>query len=246
MLLLKLRQPQWVYELADDFVESGYVKDYSESLFDGDKPVDKLTFLRFVEDLYNQSKDLDPRLTLNPTTTIGAARDRLYSFFHEDLTVVGHVDHDTIGLSLLDLYVITDGQMDLSELLTLVDGVYELDRAKSLDLGQQQPMTQNSYEEFSLDNPIYTMFERFTEAGVLRGYPEEFFASGRTLTAYEFAQAMARLLGSLPSGDDKRVALITAGVSAEELVRAYVFTHLQLSQLSQQIEGISGNLVQPE
>ena len=59
-----------------------------------------------------------------------------------------------------------------------------------------------AYDDVPRDHWAYNALDYLTERGVLEGYPDGFFKGDRTLTRYEFAQAIARLLDSVGTGAD--------------------------------------------
>jgi hypothetical protein len=58
----------------------------------------------------------------------------------------------------------------------------------------------SAYDDVDTDHWAYNALEYLTERGVLEGYPDGFFKGDRTLTRYEFAQAVARLLDTIDAG----------------------------------------------
>lgn len=65
--------------------------------------------------------------------------------------------------------------------------------AAALDDGSPAVVTR-AYDDVPLDHWAYAALDSMAEQGVLEGYPEGFFKGQRSLTRYEFAQAIARLL----------------------------------------------------
>src|SRR2546428_7356385 len=57
-----------------------------------------------------------------------------------------------------------------------------------------------AYDDVDKDHWAYNALNYLTNKGVLEGYPDGFFKGDRTLTRYEFAQAIARLLDSIDQG----------------------------------------------
>jgi uncharacterized coiled-coil protein SlyX len=55
----------------------------------------------------------------------------------------------------------------------------------------------SAYDDVPTDHWAYNALDYLTEKGVLEGYPGGFFKGDRTLTRYEFAQAIARLLDTI-------------------------------------------------
>ena len=55
----------------------------------------------------------------------------------------------------------------------------------------------SAYDDVPTDHWAYNALDYLTQRGVLEGYPDGFFKGDRTLTRYEFAQAIARLLDTI-------------------------------------------------
>jgi len=90
----------------------------------------------------------------------------------------------------------------------------------------------STYEDVQPDHWAYTALDYLTEEGVLEGYPDGYFKGDRTLTRYEFAQAIARLLDTIESeGADEQVNIMAETLRAE-------FSD-QLEQMNKSIEGIN-------
>ena len=68
-------------------------------------------------------------------------------------------------------------------------------------LGVSVASASTAYDDVPRDHWAYNALDYLTDRGVLEGYPDGFFKGDRTLTRYEFAQAIARLLDSMGSGD---------------------------------------------
>ena len=68
-------------------------------------------------------------------------------------------------------------------------------------LGAGNAYAGSAYEDVSRSHWAYNALDYLTARGVLEGYPDGFFKGDRTLTRYEFAQAIARLLDSMDSGN---------------------------------------------
>ena len=70
----------------------------------------------------------------------------------------------------------------------------------------------SSYEDVQPDHWAYNALDYLTEQGVLEGYPDGYFKGDRTLTRYEFAQAIARLLDTInTNGADEQVNIMPWG-----------------------------------
>ena len=61
----------------------------------------------------------------------------------------------------------------------------------------QNAKAASAYDDVPTDHWAYNALDYLTEKGVLEGYPGGFFKGDRTLTRYEFAQAIARLLDTI-------------------------------------------------
>jgi hypothetical protein len=73
-----------------------------------------------------------------------------------------------------------------------------------------------SYDDVPTDHWAYNALDYLTEQGVLEGYPDGFFKGDRTLTRYEFAQAIARLLDTIGNeGSDEQVRIMAETLRAE-------------------------------
>jgi len=80
--------------------------------------------------------------------------------------------------------------------------------AALLIFGVSSAFAATAYDDVPTDHWAYNALNYLTERGVLEGYPDGFFKGDRTLTRYEFAQAIARLLDTIETGnasDDIRV-----------------------------------------
>jgi hypothetical protein len=60
---------------------------------------------------------------------------------------------------------------------------------------------QSSHAEIPTNHWAYAALDALARKGMLEGYPEGFFSGDRTLTRYDFAQAVARLLDRLYQSD---------------------------------------------
>jgi hypothetical protein len=94
----------------------------------------------------------------------------------------------------------------------------------------------SSYDDVPRDHWAYNALDYLTERGVLEGYPDGFFKGDRTLTRYEFAQAIARLLDTIEQGvGDEQIQIMANTLRAE-------FSD-QLAQINGKLDGL-GNSVQ--
>jgi len=67
------------------------------------------------------------------------------------------------------------------------------------------------YADVPVDHWAYGTLQYLTERGILEGFPDGFFQGDRTLTRYEFAQAVAKLSDTVQSTDSaESIAIMTA------------------------------------
>jgi hypothetical protein len=93
----------------------------------------------------------------------------------------------------------------------------------------------SAYDDVPRDHWAYNALDYLTERGVLEGYPDGFFKGDRTLTRYEFAQAVARLLDTIGNGDwEDQINVMAESLRAE-------FSD-QLAELNKKIDGLSGQV----
>ena len=91
----------------------------------------------------------------------------------------------------------------------------------------------SAYDDVSRDHWAYNALDYLTDRGVLEGYPDGFFKGDRTLTRYEFAQAVARLLDTIGDGvGDEQIRIMAETLRAE-------FSD-QLAELSRSINEVYG------
>ncbi|MCB1221888.1 MAG: putative porin [Planctomycetales bacterium] len=74
---------------------------------------------------------------------------------------------------------------------------------------------QSAYDDVSTDHWAYNALDYLTHRGVLEGYPDGFFKGDRTLTRYEFAQAIARLLDTVGEGSPEDINIMAETLRAE-------------------------------
>ncbi|HES58189.1 MAG TPA: hypothetical protein ENO21_02035, partial [Firmicutes bacterium] len=83
-------------------------------------------------------------------------------------------------------------------------------------LGGSVAWAASAYDDVPRDHWAYNALDYLTERGVLEGYPDGFFKGDRTLTRYEFAQAIARLLDSIGDGaSDEQIRIMAETLRAE-------------------------------
>jgi len=74
----------------------------------------------------------------------------------------------------------------------------------------------SAYDDVPRDHWAYNALDYLTDRGVLEGYPDGFFKGDRTLTRYEFAQAIARLLDTIgPGNADEQIRIMADTLRAE-------------------------------
>ncbi|MBN2082207.1 putative porin, partial [bacterium] len=74
----------------------------------------------------------------------------------------------------------------------------------------------SAYDDVPRDHWAYNALDYLTDRGVLEGYPDGFFKGDRTLTRYEFAQAVARLLDTIGDGNsDEQIRIMADTLRAE-------------------------------
>lgn len=88
------------------------------------------------------------------------------------------------------------------------------------------------YDDVPKDHWAYQSLDYLTQHGVLEGYPDGFFKGDRTLTRYEFGQAVARLLDTLQSGSaDEQIKVMAEALRTE-------FSD-QLAEMSRELDAVS-------
>jgi len=93
----------------------------------------------------------------------------------------------------------------------------------------------SSYDDVKPGHWAYGALDYLTQKGVLEGYPDGFFKGDRTLTRYEFAQAIARLLDTIDATGNKDTDV---NVLAESLRAEFSD---QLAELTKEVEGIKAD-----
>src|SRR5678815_4447092 len=74
----------------------------------------------------------------------------------------------------------------------------------------------SAYDDVPADHWAYNALDYLTQRGVLEGYPDGFFKGDRTLTRYEFAQAVARLLDTIQAGNvEEQIKIMADTLRAE-------------------------------
>lgn len=83
----------------------------------------------------------------------------------------------------------------------------------------EKQSTDRAYDDVPNTNWAYPALNYMTEKGILEGFPEGFFSGRRTLTAYEFAQAISRLQDALFStGNASTVITAESDVPVEVML----------------------------
>jgi hypothetical protein len=102
-------------------------------------------------------------------------------------------------------------------------------------LGTGVAFAASAYDDVPADHWAYNALDYLTQRGVLEGYPDGFFKGDRTLTRYEFAQAIARLLDTIQTGNsDEQIKIMADTLRAE-------FSD-QLANMNKQIGEINGKV----
>lgn len=96
-------------------------------------------------------------------------------------------------------------------------------------MGATSAFAASAYDDVPTDHWAYNALDYLTERGVLEGYPGGFFKGDRTLTRFEFAQAIARLLDTIEQGGGST----DTNVMIESLRTEFSD---QLSQMSRQVD----------
>lgn len=93
----------------------------------------------------------------------------------------------------------------------------------------------SAYDDVPTDHWAYNALDYLTQRGVLEGYPDGFFKGDRTLTRYEFAQAVARLLDTIGQQNaDEQIRIMADTLRAE-------FSD-QLAELGKQVGDLSNKV----
>lgn len=93
----------------------------------------------------------------------------------------------------------------------------------------------SAYDDVPADHWAYNALDYLTQRGVLEGYPDGFFKGDRTLTRYEFAQAIARLLDTIETGSpDEQIRIMADTLRAE-------FSD-QLAAINAKLAGLEGTV----
>lgn len=102
-------------------------------------------------------------------------------------------------------------------------------------LGTGVAWAASAYDDVPADHWAYNALDYLTQRGVLEGYPDGFFKGDRTLTRYEFAQAIARLLDTIQTGNsDEQIKIMADTLRAE-------FSD-QLANMNKQINEMNGKV----
>lgn len=106
-----------------------------------------------------------------------------------------------------------------------------------------------AYDDVPTDHWAYNALDYLTERGVLEGYPDGFFKGDRTLTRYEFAQAIARLLDTIDATNpDEQIRIMAETLRAEfsdqlaELTRKQDELSAQMGDMDGRIADLEGNV----
>ena len=105
----------------------------------------------------------------------------------------------------------------------------------------------SSYDDVPADHWAYNSLEYLSDQGVLEGYPDGYFKGDRTLTRYEFAQAIARMLDTVEDGPgDASVEAMMQSLRTEfsdqlaEIDRKLDASTAQVQDLDMRVSDIEG------
>jgi len=105
--------------------------------------------------------------------------------------------------------------------------------------GVSSAFAASAYDDVPRDHWAYNALDYLTERGVLEGYPDGFFKGDRTLTRYEFAQAVARLLDTIGNGNvDEQIKVMAESLRAE-------FSD-QLAAINEKLNGLDSRVAGTE
>jgi hypothetical protein len=223
----------WLYSVADYFVEAGIVTGYAEDYFDGTVLRSNHEFLDFVLVWFDSVSSLDaPSDSRLAGIDLANLRLRLYERFDTNLEVIAVKQRDRprwrdgLEPKLDDLLVLTGTDFPISDLQALL--------AAKAEFNATTPAS--AYDDVPLESPAYRILDALSRTPILEGYPDSFFGSGTALTRYEFAQAIARLVDinawDVTEAGELRKSLAAAEVSKRDLAWLIVEFSDQLAELA--------------
>jgi hypothetical protein len=108
--------------------------------------------------------------------------------------------------------------------------------------GTSSAFAQSAYDDVPTDHWAYNALEYLSGEGVLEGYPDGFFKGDRTLTRYEFAQAIARLLNTIESSDWEEAIRLQADALRAEFSDQLAQVTAQMNAMGGQINDLEGRV----
>ncbi|MCC7479223.1 hypothetical protein IT575_12295 [bacterium] len=191
-------EDSWVYPVCDYFVDCGVVPGYAKDYFNGEQgrlPQEFAGFIAILFDVLAQTDAAaDPRLALFDLEQLKA---QLFEEFKYSLSVtrVRPADPKTAWPGragyFSGLLRLTSKDFPVPELFALIESYP----------ATSSTLLQSAYDDVPRTAPWYGLLAEACRAGALEGYPENFFDGERTLTRYEFAQAVARMLDRIEATD---------------------------------------------
>jgi hypothetical protein len=100
----------------------------------------------------------------------------------------------------------------------------------------------SAYDDVPTDHWAYNALDYLTDAGVLEGYPGGFFKGDRTLTRFEFAQAIARLLDTIEQGGGSEDIKVMADSLRAEFSDQLSQLNNTVSDLSNEVNDMTGRV----
>jgi hypothetical protein len=113
-------------------------------------------------------------------------------------------------------------------------------------LGMGVAWAASAYDDVPADHWAYNALDYLTQRGVLEGYPDGFFKGDRTLTRYEFAQAIARLLDTIQTGNSDEQIKIMADTLRAEFSDQLANMNKQLGELGGKVSEMDGRVTDLE
>lgn len=98
-----------------------------------------------------------------------------------------------------------------------------------------------AYDDVSTDHWAYGALDYLTSHGVIEGYPDGFFKGDRTLTRYEFAQAIARLLDTVGEDSPGNLQVLADSLRSEFSDQLSQF-NVQLGEMDASVHEMSAQL----
>lgn len=109
-------------------------------------------------------------------------------------------------------------------------------------LGMGVAWAASAYDDVPADHWAYNALDYLTQRGVLEGYPDGFFKGDRTLTRYEFAQAIARLLDTIQTGNSDEQIKIMADTLRAEFSDQLANMNKQIGELGGKVADLDGRV----